>query len=439
MPLEFASTDWQAWEEQEKNKIIEQIASSLPHDIFHAHRDRKSLEKIIRQAVEARSDLIASYEIDSVVSAILGQATGYGPLLEFFLPGAEDITEIFINPSPDGPKIFFSKHGRPWAAEKVYYQNNEEVLKHLQKLCDDSGRPLTMSEPIQDAWLKDGTRIAAIAFSVTPFGPAATFRKSPVTRPPMPLERLVEFGMLPEFAAQLLVDLLVQGHTNMGVFGRTDSGKTTFLRALGLHIDPMERVFIAETSFELYLPHLKNVVNLVEVSVGDKVIVDMGALVRTMNRNNPDRAIVGEVRGKEIVAASRMAASTSGGFWTTGHAGDVNALRTALKGMYREAKIELSRQDLDEEIAAMFHFLIFVDKETVTEERKRTLMEIVEVSPEGYRTVIRFDAQEFAASGGKTRRWIYENPVSPERLALLAFRGARVKPEYEAVKEKFIQ
>lgn len=440
MPLEFASTDWQAWEEQEKNKTIEQIASSLPYDLFHTRRDRESLERIIRQTVEARSDLVASHEIDSIVSSILGQATGYGPLLEFFLPGAEDITEIFVNPSPDGPKVFYSSRGRPWAANKAYYQNNEEeVLKHLQKLCDDSGRPLTMSEPIQDAWLKDGTRIAAMAFGVTPFGPAATFRKSPVTRPPMPLEKLVEFGMLPEFAARLLVDLLVQGHANIGVFGRTDSGKTTFLRALGLHMDPMERVLIAETSFELYLPHLQNVVNMVEVSVGDKVIVDMGALVRTMNRNNPDRAIAGEVRGKELIAASRMAASTSGGFWTTGHAGDVNALRTALKGMYREAKIELSRQDLDEEVAAMFHFLVFLDKETMTDERKRTLMEIVEVSPGGYRTIIKFDTREFAASGGKTRRWTYENPVSPERLAMLAFRGARVRPEYGAVREKYIQ
>jgi pilus assembly protein CpaF len=107
--------------------------------------------------------------------------------------------------------------------------------------------------------------------------------------------------------------------------------------------------------------------------------------------------------------------------------------------MYREAGIELPRRDLDEEIASMFHFLIFLDKETLTGEARRTLMSVVEVVPgEGYRTVLRFDTEEFAASGGRTRRWIYENPVSQERLARLAFRGAAVKPEYEKVVERYL-
>lgn len=440
MPLEFVDGDWSAWEEREKEKIIDQIASSLPYEVFRDTRDRAELEMIIRRAVLNRSDLVPPSEVDGIVSVMVGQATGHGVLQEFFLPGAEEITEVFINPSPDGvPKVFHGKHGRPWPAGKTYFRNNDEALRYLQKICDDVGRPFTEDNPIVDAWLKDGTRVAVTGFKASPLGPSATFRKSPATRPPMPLEKLVESGALPGFFAEMLVDLVVLGHANLGVFGRTDSGKTTALRALGLYIDPMERTFIAETSFELFLPNLKNVVNLVEVTVGDRVIVDMGALVRAMNRNNPDRSIVGEIRGKEVVAASRMAASTSGGFWTTGHAGNVGSLRTALKGMYREAKIELPREDLDEEIASMFHFLVFLDKETLTEKAQRTFMELVEVVPGGYRTIVRFDAREFAASGGKTRRWVYENTVSSERLAMLAFRGARVKPEYEVVKEKYIK
>ncbi len=441
MPLEFASTDWQEWEEKEKAKIIEQIASSLPSDVFSTYRDRETLEKILRQAVLTRSDLVAPHEVDEIVSALMGQATGYGVLQEFFMPGAEEVTEVFLNPSPDGvPKVFYGKRGRPWPTGKVYFRDNQEALRYLQKICEDAGRPLTEEAPIQDVWLKDGTRVAVVGFKASPFGVSATFRKSPVTRPPMPLSKLVESGMLPEFVAEMVVDLLVLGHANFAVCGRTDSGKTTFMRGAGQFIDPLERVFIAETSFEVYLPNLKNVVNLVEVQVGDRVIADMGSLVRTMNRNNPDRAILGEIRSKEIIPASSMAASTSGGFWTTLHAGDVNSLRTRLWGMFMDGGINLPREFLDEIIASMFHFLIFLDKETITEERRRTLMEVVEVVPgQGYRTIIRFDAEEFAASGGKTRRWLYENPVSPERLAMLAFRGARVKPEYREVKQRFFE
>ena len=441
MPLEFASHDWLEWEEKEKRRVVEEIARSLPEDLFTSAKDHAFIEEVVRRAVLSRSDLVPPHEVEEVVGTVVGQATGYGPLREFFVgPGAEEITEVAINPSPDGrPRVFYGKRGRHHFAGDHYFKSNLEALRYLQKICEDAGRPLTEEAPIQDVWLKDGTRVAVIGFKASPFGVAATFRKSPVTRPPMPLKKLVELGMLPQFAVDFLVDVVVMGHANMGIFGRTDSGKTTLMRALGEHIDPEERVFVAETSFELFFPGLKNCINLVEVTVGDRVIVDMAALVRTMNRNNPDRAIVGEVRGREITAASRMASSTSGGFWTTGHAGDVYSLRTTLKGMYREAGIELSREDLDEEISSMFHFLVFVDKEDFTPERKRTLMEIVEVVPgEGYRTIIRFDAQEFAASGGRVRRWVYENPVTPQRLALLAFRGARVKPEYEEVKERYL-
>lgn len=227
MPLEFASTDWQEWEEKEKAKIIEQIASSLPSEVFSTYRDREALEKILRQAVLTRIDLVAPHEVDEIVSALMGQATGYGVLQEFFMPGAEEVTEVFVNPSPDGvPKVLYSRHGRPWPTEKVYFKSNLEAQRYLQKICEDAGRPLTEEAPIQDVWLKDGTRVAVVGFKASPFGVAATFRKSPVTRPPMPLSKLVESGMLPEFAAEMLADLGVSGHANLGICGRTDSGKT---------------------------------------------------------------------------------------------------------------------------------------------------------------------------------------------------------------------
>ncbi|RDV81237.1 ATPase, T2SS/T4P/T4SS family [Ammonifex thiophilus] len=441
--LEFESGDWLKVIERQKEELVEEIARELHKErpeLFSGELKLEEVEAAVRQAVLARHDVLPE-EREEVVRKIVGHATGYGVLQEFFVgPGAEEITEVLVNPSKDGrPKVYYGRHGRSHYAGDHYFKSNEEALRYCQRICEDAGRPFTENAPIVDAWLKDGSRLAAIGFKVSPLGVAFTIRKSPVTRPPMPMERLVESGMLPEFVAGMLIDLLVHGHANVGVFGRTDSGKTTFLRALAMHIDPRERVFIAETSFELFLPHLGNCVNLVEVVYGDRTIVDMTQLCRVMNRSNPDRAIVGEIRSKEIIAASQMATSTSGGFWTTGHAGDVYQLRSRLWGMFMDGGVNLPREFLDEVIASMFHFVIFLDKETVTEERRRTLMEVVEVVPgEGYRTIVRFDTEEFAKSGGKVRRWVFENPVSPRRLAHLAFRGARVKPEYETVREKYV-
>lgn len=441
MPLECEERDWLEVEQSQKEQIINDIAAQLAREkpqLFSGGNlmslDQNQVEAIVRKAVLGRSDLVMPYEVDDIVKAIFGQATGYGLLQEFFTPDAIDITEVFINPSVDGPKVFYGKHGRPWAANKRYFKDNEEVLRYCQKVCHDSGKTFDETTPIVDAWLADGSRLAVVGFKASPLGVSATIRKSPTTRPPMELDKLVQLGMLPRFVADMLVNLLVNGHANLGVFGRTDSGKTTFLRALGLHIDPDERTFIAETSFEMYMPSLRNCINLVEVAVGSEVSVDMSMLCRTMNRNNPDRAILGEIRSKEVIAASQIASSTSGGFWTTGHAGDVNQVRTRIWGMFLDGGVQLPREFLDEIISSMFHFLIFVDKETITPEKKRTLMSVVEVAPDGgYRTIIRFDVDEFAASGGKVRRWVFENPVSEARLNTLSFRGAKVLPQYEDV------
>jgi len=430
--LEVESNDWAAQVEQEKERIIEDIASQLSRDnpdlfsSFLSGNTYANIEQIVRRAVLARQDLLPD-EIEGVVASILGQATGYGPLSQFFVgPDAEEITEVLVNPSIDGPTVFYGKGGRHWPAGNVYYKDNEELSRYCQKVCEDIGRPFTADSPMVDAWLKDGSRFTVMGYKVSPLGTAITIRKSPLVRPPLPLEKMVEYGTLPKLAADLLVDVLVRGHANLGVFGRTDSGKTAFLRALGQHIDPIERVIIGETSYELSFPGLKNCINLTEVVYGSHKIVNMTQICEAINRSNPDRALVGEVRGGEIVAASEIAESTSGGFWTTAHAGGVNELRSRIPKMFARGGMILAREHVDEQIRCMFHFLVFLDKNSAGQ---RLLMSLIEVTDEGYRTILRFDEEEFAHT--RKRRWIYENAITGSRLSRLSFRGADIRPDYE--------
>lgn len=438
IPLEFINHDWLEEIERQKEAIIEEIATQLTRDhpeIFSGSLDgaRLDVDSLVRNAVFTRKDLTPD-EKEEAVRSIIGQLTGYGPLQNFFTgPGAEEITEVVVNPTPQGPKVFYGMRGRQHPAPGAYFKTNEEVTRFAQKICEDSGRPFTADSPIVDAWLRDGSRLSVIGFKASPLGTALTIRKSPLVRPPLPLPALVKSGMMPQFAADLLVDLIVKGHANLGVFGRTDSGKTTVLRSLGEQIDPDERVIIGETSFELSLPSLPNCVNMVEVTYGGQKLVDLARICEVINRSNPDRAIVGEIRGGEVVAASEIAESISGGYWTTGHAGGVDELRSRLPKMFYRGGMPLPKEYVDEQIRAMFHFLVFLDK---SYDGKRTLMSIVEVTGDGYRTIIRFDEEEFARTRGKVRRWVYETPVTLERLGRLAFRGADVKPEYERVHEK---
>jgi pilus assembly protein CpaF len=77
----------------------------------------------------------------------------------------------------------------------------------------------------------------------------------------------------------------------------------------------------------------------------------------------------------------------------------------------------------------MFHFLIFLDKDSAGQ---RILISLIEVTDEGYRTIVRFDEDEFARTG--KRRWLYENAITGARLSRLAFRGADIRPEYETAR-----
>lgn len=439
--LTFAAHDWINHIESQKEAIIEDIASGLSREhpeLFTegalVGESYKTAETLIRNSVLTRKDL-APEEHEGVVKTIMGQATGYGPLSDYFIgPNTQEITEVMVNPSATGPKVFYGMHGRLYPGGNQFKDNNE-VTRYCQKICEDVGRPFTSDAPIVDAWLRDGSRIAVMGFKASPLGTALTIRKSPLVRPPLPLSKLVEYQMLPQFAADLCVDLVVKGHANLGLFGRTGSGKTTVLRAIGQYIDKNERAIIGETSFELAFPDLPNCINLVEVSYGATKLVTMTHICEAINRNNPDRALVGEIRGGEVVAASEIAESTSGGFWTTGHAGGVDELRSKLPKMFYRGGMPLPREYIDEQIGAMFHFLIFLDQAI---DGKPTLMSLVEVTGEEYRTIIRFDEDEFASSNCKVRRWIYENPVSRKRISRLAFRGATMRPEYEQVHEKFL-
>lgn len=440
--LRVVNEDWITYLERQKDTIIERLASDISRkhpDFFNKTligKERDEAEAMVRSVVYECGDLTVA-EKEEAVRVIIGQATGYGPLEEFFVgPGAEEITEIMVNAMPDGaPRVFIGLDGRQHPVDKVLFRSNEQLSQYLRKICEDVGRPFTEDAPVVDAWLRDGSRIAVCGYKTTPVGACLTIRKSPLVRPPLPLDKLIENQMFPRFAAPLFRDLIVPGAANLAVCGRTDSGKTAVLRALGLFIDPADRTFVAEVSFELSFPHLPNCVNMVVVGYGDQETVSMSDLCAAFNRHNPDRTIVGEVRGGEIVAAANIAESTSGGFWTSLHAGDEGDLRSRLPKMFQEGGLPLRREDVDVQIRTMFHFLIFLDKAW---DNKRTFMKLVEVTEGGYRTIIRFDTQAFAESRGAVRRWIYENPISEQRLNALAFRGAVIRPEFREIHQQYL-
>lgn len=424
------SYNWEEIEEKRKAEIVEQIVSEITvknPEIFNGKMRLKeslgesSLYDLIKTHVYNHRDVMPD-ERDEFVKEIAGQATGYGPLAEFWIGDeAQEITEIQVNADPDGRvPVFYGKHGQNHYAGDHYFKGPQEVLDLVRKHVDGTGRTFGTDTPIVDAWLPDGSRLAAVGFKANPYeATVATFRKSPTTRPPMPLEKMVENGTFPQLFYDIMVNCVVPGHVNLGVFGGTDTGKTTVMRSLGLFIDPWDRTIIAEPSFELHMPNLRNCINLLTVKIGGKEIVTMSDQCDTINRNNPTRAIVAEVRGGETVAASDIFTSIAGGAWLSGHAPSLKQLKARWPKMYARGGMTLPLNMVDGELCSMFHYMIFVDKDS---RGNRTLMSLIEVLDDDFKEIIVFDKQEFAATGRK--RWIWNSPIDYERMGELVFKGA---------------
>ena len=207
-----------------------------------------------------------------------------------------DITEVMIN---GYDTIFVEKAGKLMRLQE-HFQDNEELIRIVQKFVNAMDRTIDASNPIVDARLEDGSRVNVVFPPVALNGATVTIRRFP--KNPMTIDKLLEYkSITPEVAAFL--KRVVSSRHNVFVAGGTGSGKTTFLNALSAYIPSEERIITIEDAAEL---RIQNVPNLVRLEVRNANIEGCNAvtirdLIKTALRMRPDRIIVGEVRGAEAI------------------------------------------------------------------------------------------------------------------------------------------
>ena len=208
----------------------------------------------------------------------------------------DTITEIMINGKDD---IFLERNGHITKWDKSF--ENEERLEDIaQKIASLSNKIVNISSPIADTRLEDGSRVSIVLPPVALNGPVITIRK--FYKDALTMEKLIEPGSLTQEAADFL-KMAVKSKYNIFISGGTGSGKTTFLNALSEFIDNDERVITIEDAAELQINHVKNLVRLEarDANIEGKNEVTIRDLIRASLRMRPDRIIVGEVRGKELL------------------------------------------------------------------------------------------------------------------------------------------
>ncbi len=205
----------------------------------------------------------------------------------------------------------------------IIFTNDKKHKEFVVKLAERCDRYISYAEPLLDGSLPDGTRVqASLAGDVTTRGPTFSIRKFP-EKPFTPVDMMKLGTASSDILAYLW--FVVENGANILIAGGTATGKTSFLNAISLFINPESKIVSIEDTRELNLSHENWIPGVARLGfVGTKVgEVSMYDLLRESFRQNPDYLIVGEVRGKE---ASVMFQGMASGHVSisTMHAGDVN-------------------------------------------------------------------------------------------------------------------
>ena len=262
-----------------RDRLARSPGDLTPHRVAQALRDSG------RPVGDAT--VLATYE------ALRRDVVGAGPLEP--LLRTPYVTDVLVN----GPEHVYLDRGSGLELADVRFPDDEAVRRLAQRLAALGGRRLDDATPYVDLRLPDGTRLHAV---LAPLARPGTLISLRVPRPrTFSLDELVDLGTLTAGTARVLL-AVVEARLAFLVSGGTGSGKTALLAALLSRVAPDERIVLVEDASELRPDH-PHVVALEgrPANLEGAGAVEVRTLVRQALRMRPDRLVVGEVRGGEVV------------------------------------------------------------------------------------------------------------------------------------------
>jgi len=254
---------------------------------------RQEINSISAEILEEKAIVLNREDRMTLNSELYDEVTGLGPL-ETLLKD-ETVNDILVN----GPQQIFVERDGKLELTDITFKDERHLLRIIDKIVSAVGRRVDESNPYVDARLQDGSRFNAMVPPVAVDGSLVSIRK--FKKDKLGIDDLVNFGAFTEEMAAYL-QAAVATRLNVIVSGGTGSGKTTTLNALSSFIDNAERILTIEDTAELQLQQTHvgrmesrppNVEGKGEVSPRD--------CLKNALRMRPDRIIVGETRGEEVI------------------------------------------------------------------------------------------------------------------------------------------
>ena len=311
---------------------------------------------------------ISRYEMERLSEELVDELTGFGPL-EVLLRD-KSVTEILVN----GPnKVFIEREGVLHHSD-LRFIDSHHVERVIQRILAPLGRRLDESSPMVDARLPDGSRVNAIIPPIALDGPCVSIRK--FRKDMLKSSDLVAMQTIDQPIYDFL-ESAVSKRCNILISGGTGTGKTTMLNVLSQMIHSQQRLVTIEDVAELQLGH-PHVVRLETRPPNAEGHGEVRAsdLIRNALRMRPDRIILGEIRGVEVLDVMTAMNTGHDGSMSTVHANNAQDALLRLETLVGLTGRQIAEKTLRQMICAALDVIIQL---TRMPDGRRCVSEVVEV------------------------------------------------------------
>ncbi len=367
-------------------------------------------------------------EREAMVREIMDEIYGFGPIEP--LMNDPDVSDVLIN----GPDSVFIERNGLLEKTDIRFANDDHLIHFIQRLVGRAGRRIDEVSPMVDAKLPDGSRLNAVIPPLALRGPTVSIRR--FKSKGVTFEDMVRSGSLTPEVADFMV-ACVRGRMNIVVSGGTGAGKTTMLNNISRFIPETERVVTIEQTAELQLQQ-RDVVALETrpPNVEGRGEITQRDLLKNSLRMRPDRIIVGEARGGEVLDMLQAMNTGHDGSMSTVHANDTRDALDRMELMIALSGVELPMNVARQYIASAIQILIHMTRLSTGERKVMRVSELCGCQDGTYQIedifVYRMSGVD---AGGKARGAFYATGYEPQALKRLASRGCDIPSLMFAARE----
>ena len=361
---------------------------------------RHEIHDIVREELATGDLVLTRPELERLVKDLVHEVIGLGPLEP--LLADDSITDILVNTHD---QCYVERYGKLELSE-VQFKDNAHLMRVINKIVAAVGRRVDESQPWVDARLADGSRVNAMVPPCAVDGPLLSIRK--FSKIPFTVEKLIQGGAFTEEMA-LFLHACVRCRLNVLISGGTGSGKTTTLNALSSFIPNEERIVTIEDTAELQLQqeHVGRMESR-PPNIEGQGAVTIRELLKNALRMRPDRIVVGECRGEEVIDMLQAMNTGHDGSMTTIHANSPRDALGRIENMIGMTGIELPLKAVRTNVSSAVDLVVQVSRLSDGTRRMMSITEIVGMEGDviTMQEIFKFDRQGTENSGRVRGRYV---------------------------------